>query len=138
MITAPPTPAIAYDGELLPDNAFSSPETHLAVPRAVVHFLMLLLHRRYDELPGLAKRMDDYCAAHLDNERTRRSYLLFNMLVQIVAGQRQRAAIIPLAAGFLAQLKTTPLALANQTEEMEILPYEDLWNFALDLLNVRN
>lgn len=124
--------------DILPDDTFSSPETRLNVSRISIHVLSLLQQRRYEEVSGLAKRMDDYCAAYLDHEPTRRSYLLLKMLAQIGAGQCQRTSIIPLAAGFLAQLKSTPLALANQTEELELLPYEDLWNLALDLLNARN
>jgi len=100
-----------------------------------IEFLLLLQQKRYDELLDRAELLENYCQASLDNERTRRSYLFLKMLAQIPAGQFQRYLIIPMASPFLAKLKTTPLALDNQTEEIEILPFEDLWDMALGALN---
>ncbi len=100
-----------------------------------IEFLLLLQQKRYDELLDRAELLENYCRTNLDNERTRRSYLFLKMLALIPAGQFQRYLIIPMASPFLAKLKATPLALANQTMEIEILPFEDLWDMALGALN---
>lgn len=56
------------------------------------------------------------------------------MLLQIPLGQFDRAVVETKAARFLEKLRSYPLQLANQTYEIEILPYEDLWQFALESL----
>lgn len=113
----------------------ASGETRWNSALMAIEFLLLLQQKRYDELLDRAELLENYCQASLDNERTRRSYLFLKMLALIPAGQFQRYLIVPMASPFLAKLKTTPLALANQTEEIEILPYEDLWDMALGALN---
>lgn len=100
-----------------------------------IEFILLLQQKRRDELLDQRELLEDYCQNSLDNERTRRSYLFLKMLALIPAGQFQRYLIIPMASPFLAKLKTTPFALDNQTDEIEILPYEDLWDMAMGALN---
>lgn len=113
---------------------FETGETRLTTARAAVEFLSLLQQKRYDDLPERVEMIQKYAENFLDNDRTRRSYLFLYMLSQLPAGQFQRALVVPLAAPFLSKLQTAPLTLANQTEELEIIPYEDLWNLALESL----
>lgn len=113
---------------------FETGETRLTTARAAVEFLSLLQQKRHGDLPSRAELIQKYAENFLNNDRTRRSYLFLNMLSQIPAGQFQRALVVPLAAPFLSKLKTAPLALANQTEELEVVPYEDLWDLALESL----
>lgn len=129
-------------GRITPDDGLpaqtapsSAGETCLTSARLIIRFLVLLQQKQHGEIVELVEQMDDYGQSALDNERTRRSYLFLKMLIQIPTGHFQRHLVIQMAARFVEKLKTTPLALANQLEEIEILPYEDLWDLALETLN---
>lgn len=110
-------------------------ETCLTTARMVIRFLLLLQQKRYGEMLEMVEEMDEYAQNNLENERTRRSYLFLKMLIQIPTGHFQRHLILQMASRLVEKIKTTPLALANQIEEIEILPYEDLWSLALASLN---
>lgn len=99
-----------------------------------IRFIRLLEQKQYAEAQHYAIELGQYRETHLTGLGERRSALFFNMLAQIPAGNFQRTEIIPLASRFFAQLQATPLALGNQTWEFEIVPYEDLWEMALKLL----
>lgn len=55
--------------------------------------------------------------------------------LNIPLGQFDRKIIEEKAGRDLAKLKMLPLQVANQTSEIETIPYEDLWVLALDSLD---
>ncbi|MCB0528632.1 MAG: hypothetical protein KDC65_09175, partial [Saprospiraceae bacterium] len=80
---------------------------------------------------------EQYCYRHLRGEDTQRSYNFLKMLLQIPMGQFDRKMVEPKAARYLEKLRAIPLQLANQTHEIEIIPYEDLWDYALQSLEMK-
>ncbi len=102
-----------------------------------IRFIRLLEQKQYAEARHYAIELEQYRETHLTGLGERRSALFLNMLAQIPVGNFQRTEIIPLASRFFAQLLATPLALGNQTREFEIVPYEDLWEMALQTLDAQ-
>ncbi|MBK9335048.1 MAG: hypothetical protein IPM98_00105 [Lewinellaceae bacterium] len=103
----------------------------------VLAFIHLLQQKRYDEARSRVPDLERHLHTHGSGAGARRSALFLNMLLQIPAGDFRRAKVIPLAAGFFAALRTTPLALANQTRTLEVVPCEDLWEMVLQTLDTQ-
>jgi len=56
------------------------------------------------------------------------------MLLQVPEAAFHREAANRKAERYLLQLREVPIEIANQSHEIEIIPYEDLWSIVLDLL----
>lgn len=113
---------------------FSKDKSGMNIAIIIIKFLILIQNRRFSQLLDEVEATEQYCYRHLRGNNTRRSYYFIKMLLQIPLGQFDPGVIKPKAAHYLAKLKSIPLQVANQTTEIEIIPYEDLWQFALKSL----
>jgi hypothetical protein len=115
-------------------SIFSKDKSGMNIAIIVIKILILIQKRRFSQLLDEVEATEQYCYRHLRGDNTKRSYYFIKMLMQIPMGQFDRSVIEPKAARYLAKLKVIPLQVANQTAEIEIIPYEDLWQFALESL----
>ncbi|MCB9332787.1 MAG: hypothetical protein H6574_17075 [Lewinellaceae bacterium] len=113
---------------------FSKDKSGMNIAIIIIKLLILIQNRRFSNLLDEVEATEQYCYRHLRGINTKRSYYFIKMLLQIPLGQFDPGVIEPKAARYLAKLKSIPLQVANQTTEIEIIPYEDLWQFALKSL----
>ena len=113
---------------------FNKDKSGMNIAVIIIKWLTLLQERQYGKVLDEVEATEQYCYRHLRGDNTKRSYYFLKMLLQIPLGQFDRAIVEPKAARFLEKLQSYPLQLANQTYEIEILPYEDLWKLALESL----
>ena len=59
------------------------------------------------------------------------------MLLQIPNASFHKAGVIRNAQKYYDTLLATPLDVAGQSHEIEISPYEDLWEFILESLETK-
>ena len=59
------------------------------------------------------------------------------MLLQIPNANFHRTGVKRKAKRYYDTLLETPLEIVNQADEIEIIPYEDLWEFILESLDVK-
>lgn len=113
---------------------FSKDKSGMNIAIIVIKWLILLQERRYSQLIDEVEATEQYCYRHLRGEDTKRSYCFIKALLQIPFGQFERNAVEERAARNITKLKKIPLQVANQTAEIEIIPYEDMWEMALGSL----
>ncbi len=116
---------------------FSKDKSGMNIAILIIKMLIQLQEHKYSAVLDEVEAIEQYCYRHLRSEETQRSYNFLKMLLQIPMGQFDRQSIVPKAERYLERLRTIPLQLANQTHEIEIVPYEDLWNFALESLDMK-
>jgi len=75
-----------------------------------------------------------YCSRYLRQDDNFRSNCIIKLLLQIPEGSFHRQAVLRRAGKYLEQLQSVPLEIAYQTHEIEIIPYEDLWEMTIDSL----
>lgn len=114
---------------------FNKDKSGMNIAVIIIKWLMLLQERQFGKVLDEVEATEQYCYRHLRGDNAKRSYYFLKMLLQIPLGQFDRAVVEPKAARFLEKLRSYPLQLANQTYEIEILPYEDLWQMALESLD---
>lgn len=113
---------------------FSKDKSGLNISIIIIRLLLLLQERKYDKLLDEVEAIDQYTYRHLRGKNTQRSYFFIRLLLQIPMGAFDPQMIHNKAKHYIARLNSIPLQVANQTHEIEILPYEDLWRFALKSL----
>lgn len=115
-------------------EVFSRDKRGMNIPVVIIQYLALLADKRHDALIDRAETMSRYIRRYLDDEHTRRSRCFMRMLLQIPPAGFQRAEVERKTTDLLAELNATPLEIANQSHEVEIIPYEVLWSIILKSL----
>ncbi|MBL7775342.1 MAG: hypothetical protein JNK89_05035, partial [Saprospiraceae bacterium] len=113
---------------------FSKDKRGMNIPILVAQLLFDLLERRYDASIDRADAVAKYTSRYIRRDEHFRSNCFLNMLLQVPQAAFQREAANERAQRFRSRLGEKPIELANQTHEIEIIPYEDLWEMALEML----
>ena len=114
--------------------SFSKDKRKYNIPILIIQILLLILQKRYNHAIDRIEAIDKYCYRYLRRNDTFRSNCFIKMLLLIPSSSFHKAAIERKAMKYLTQLKKTPLEVANQPHEVEIIPYEILWEMALNSL----
>lgn len=106
----------------------------LNIPILIAQILFLVLKKEYDLVINRMEAIEKYCSRYLRQDDAFRSNCFIRILLQLPEAGFHRAGVVRKAQKYLDKLKTVPLEIASQPFEIEIIPYEDLWQFALDSL----
>ena len=104
------------------------------VPVAVI---FMIVKKDYDQSIDRFDSIKKYCSRYLRKGENPRSNCFINMLLQIPASNFHKARVEQKAKRYWDKLLITPLEVASQATEIEIIPYEDLWQFVLDSLEFK-
>lgn len=115
-------------------HIFSKDKGGMNIAILIIKFLSLLHERKYARVLDEVEALEQYNYRHLRGKNTQRSYYFLKMLLQIPAGHFSAREAAAKAERYLHLLKNIPIQLVNQTHEIEIIPYEDLWEYILEFL----
>lgn len=113
---------------------YSRDKRGMNIPILVVQILFMILQRNYNSAIDRIDAIEKYCSRYLTRDDTFRSNCFIKMLLQIPASSFHKAAVERKTDKFLNRLKTMPLDVAKQSHEIEIIPYEELWDMVIDSL----
>lgn len=105
------------------------------IPILVAQILTLIIHRKYSRAIERIEAIEKYCSRYLTKNDTFRSNCFIKMLLQIPANNFHRVAVERKTAKYLKKLRAVPLDVAKQTHEIEIIPYEELWDMLIGSLD---
>ena len=113
---------------------FSKDKRGLNISIIVVQFLYLLQARKYSKLIDRLDAIKQYSYRYLKNNETYRSNLFIKMLLKVA-----NADFHPIAAERYTKDMHTKLLASNpsanfQSTEIEVIPYEKLWEIVMELL----
>jgi len=92
------------------------------------------LKRKYNDAIDRIEAIEKYSSRYLHQEDTFRSNCFIKMLLTIPISSFHKAAVLRKAAPYLKKLESAPFEVSNQSIEVEIIPFEKLWLFALESL----
>jgi len=110
---------------------YSKDKRGMNIPLLVIQILFMISRKRYDEAIDRIEAIEKYCSRYLRNDDTFRSNCFIKMLLQIPISGFHKTAVVRKSEKYLKKLNDKPIDIANQASEIEIIPYEDLWEFAL-------
>lgn len=100
--------------------------------------LQVLIFLSQGKKPAIIDRIDalkQYTRRHLNTDNTFRSSCFIKMLIQLESGHFNRIAVSRRVEPYLQQLESVPIDVAQQPGELEVVPYEVLWEMVLDMLD---
>ena len=113
---------------------FSKDKRGLNVAILSIQILFLIQSKKHYQAIDSLEAIEKYCNRYLRQGDTMRSYYFIRMLLSIAEASFHRGAVIRKAGKYIEKLKSIPMESASQPHKIEIIPYEQLWAFALDCL----
>jgi len=114
---------------------YSKDKRGINISILIVHVLLLLQQRKFLKIIDRVDALNQYCHRYLRRDDTFRANCFIKMLLQMAKADFNRIRTERYAAKFKDKLMTMPLNVADQGIEVEIIPYEDLWELVLPLLD---
>ena len=113
---------------------FSKDKRGMNIPILIIQILFSIQDRNYIQTIDRIEAIEKYCSRYLRQGDNFRSNCFIKLLLQIPEGAFHREAVLRRAGKYLEQLHAVPLEVAYQAHEVEIIPYEDLWEMAISSL----
>jgi tetratricopeptide (TPR) repeat protein len=110
---------------------FSQDRRGMNIPVLALQILFTISSKEYQKAIDRVEAIEKYCGRYLRHNDTFRSNCFIKMLLQIPAGSFHKEAVVRKAEKYLNMLKSMPVEIANQSHEIEIIPYEVLWEIIL-------
>ncbi|MEL6866179.1 MAG: hypothetical protein AAFP19_17250 [Bacteroidota bacterium] len=107
------------------------------IPILIIHILFLIFQNKYGKVMNRIEAIEKYCSRYLQADTHYRSNCFIRMLLQIPRSDFHVKAVERNARKYWQKLQQSPLETANQTHEIEIIPYEELWAYVLQSLENR-
>jgi len=116
---------------------YSKDKRGMNIPILIIQILFMIVKKDYDQIIDRFEAIQKYCSRYLRKDDNLRSNCFINMLLQIPKANFHKAGVERKAKKYYETLLATPLEVANQAHEIEIIPYEDLWGFILESLETK-
>ncbi|MEL6635425.1 MAG: hypothetical protein AAFW73_15220 [Bacteroidota bacterium] len=114
---------------------YSKDKRGLNIPILIIQSLFLLHRRRFSEVIDRTEALNTYAYRYLRRDETYRSNCFIKMILTLPAANFHRQAVIRRARKFREKLELEPLEVSGESSEVEIIPYEKLWEMVLDSLD---
>lgn len=101
----------------------------------ILQILFLLQHKKYSPIVDKMESLQTYTHRYLRHDGTFRSNCFIKMLLCLPAASFHKKGVLRKADKYWKKLLSVPIEKANQSAEMEIVPYEMLWEFVLEGLD---
>jgi hypothetical protein len=113
---------------------FSQEKRGMNIPILIIQILFLIKQRNYAAAEKRFEAIGKYCSRYVKRNDHFRSNCFIKMLLQIPKQGFHKTAAARHAKRYLEKLKSEPLVISEQLYEVEIIPYEELWELIYDSL----
>ncbi len=114
---------------------FNADKRGMRIPLIVAQLLYNLYDRNYDAIEDRIYALKDYCSRNLMRQSENfRSNCFIKMLLLIPSNNFNPIAARRKTNNLLRKLSEVPYELSTQSTQIEIIPYEDLWQIILKYL----
>ena len=114
---------------------YSKDKRGINISILIIHVLLLLQKRKFLKIIDRVDALNQYCHRYLRRDDTFRANCFIKMLLQMAKADFNRIRTERYAEKYKVKLLTMPLNVADHGIEVEIIPYEHLWDMVLGLLD---
>ena len=113
---------------------FSKDKRGMNIPILVIQIIFMIHQKKYGDAIDRIEAIQKYCSRYLVKDDTFRSNCFIKMLLQIPKASFHKAAVERKSEKYLGRLREFALNLSTQSHEIEIIPFEVLWEMVLETL----
>ncbi len=114
---------------------FSMDKQGYNIPILIIQILILIHDKKYDQLNDRIEAIEKYSTRYLTKNENLRSNCFIKMLLQIPRRHFHREAVIRHSKKYTQILAKHSALDTKQAFDIEIIPYEHLWDYALESLD---
>lgn len=114
---------------------YSKDKRGMNISILIIQTLFLVLQKNYNAAIDSIEAIEKYRYRYLNRKDTIRSYYFIKMLLAIPMASFHKAAVIRKANPYFKKLQQFSIDLSERSHDVEIIPFEDLWNLALHSLD---
>lgn len=116
----------------------SRDKSGMNIPILIIQFLLALADKEYGQCIDREESLAKYRTRYLKPDNAARSHYFFRML-ELIPKCNFNATVVKIsAAPLLERLMTISQTMMNQNFEVEVIPYETLWEIVISLLDSPN
>jgi len=113
---------------------FSRDKRTMNVHLLIIQMLYYTIHEQYARALDRVEGIQRYCSRHLRRDDAYRSNCFLKLLLELPINGFHRAAVERKAEKWKKKLAEVPFDIVSQSHEMEIIPYETLWELVVESL----
>lgn len=113
---------------------YSKEKRGMNIAILVIQILISIHRKSYDQAIDRMEAIEKYCTRYLRTNETLRSYYFIKMLLAIPANSFHKAAVLRRTKKYEGKIQTLPLEVVDQDYKIEVIPYEQLWEKSISLL----
>ncbi|HMQ07388.1 MAG TPA: hypothetical protein PKC30_08815 [Saprospiraceae bacterium] len=113
---------------------FNKDKRGLNISILIVQMLHLLAEKKYSQFIDRMDALNQYSYRYLRNDDTLRSNAFIKMILKLPDAHYHPEAVKRHTSKFYERMKESPMQLSEYFSDVEIIPYEELWDIVLELL----
>jgi hypothetical protein len=113
---------------------YNKDKAGLHIQIIVIKILFLLLKRKYDKIDELTDTLNQYIYKYLNKKEAMRSFYFIKLLIKMVEVGFHPARVKAHTKTIYTKLEALTFVIDEKSNMVEILPYEELWQIILGLL----
>jgi len=117
---------------------FSKDKRAMNIPLLIAQMSFLIIRGEYSKAIDRIEALEKYTSRYLKNDDTFRSSCFIKMLVVIPKQGFNKLAVERHSKKYYDRMKHSEIELIDQPFEIEIIPYENLWNLLLSHLSQKH
>jgi len=110
---------------------FSKDKRGMNISILVIQVLILIRKGQYEKAADRIESVRKYAYRYLSKDHTYRSNCFIKMLCKLPSAHYHKIAVGRKAESLFLKLKKVPLDIANQAHDIEVIPYEQLWELTM-------
>ena len=114
---------------------FSKDKRGLNIPILVIQIVFMIVTKDNESAINRIGAIEKYCSRYLRKDQNFRSNCFIKMLLEIPRSDFHKIGVERNTKQYLEKLNNTPLEIAKQAAEIEIIPYEELWKIIFDSID---
>ena len=116
---------------------YSKDKRGMNVNILILQILFLLQRKDYGAIIDRMEAIEAYCYRYLRKDETFRSNCFLKMLLLLPKASFHKGRVAHRSKKYLSKLQSVPMEVADLGGEVEIMPYETLWDFVVESLEDR-
>ena len=100
----------------------------------IIQLLFLIQDKKYDEITERLNALNLYCHRYLKKDQTLRSNAFIKMLMILPDAEYHPIRVERYVKRYHEKLVSTPMEISEQSTEIEVIPYEHLWELVMEVL----
>jgi len=117
-------------------NLFTKDKRGTNISILVVELMHFLISKQYDKVSDKLDALNQYTFRYLRNDNTLRSNCFIKMLLKIPEAEYHPLRTIRYVKKYEQKLRENPFEISLKDIDVEIIPYEHLWEIILDILDL--